>query len=130
MNVRTGLVIAVIGTVGFAGCASPDKAAGQARPPVIGTDTTVVAAAGPKPWDHFGDGTFEVLTDIKPGKYKTAGAPPGQPPCYWARLKDLQGQVTSNIATGYGNQGPDIVMIEPGDTAFTTRGCGVWRRQP
>jgi hypothetical protein len=76
----------------------------------------------------FGDGRYEVGVDIVPGKYKTPGGT-GPDKCYWARLKDLNGLVTSAIATGYDERGPDIVTIDPKDKGFETHACGYWRLQ-
>lgn len=137
MRVRTAIIIATIAALDLVvGCSSPSEVGIEGPPPVADTGNITPpqlpaptpAPAGPA--DHFGDGTFEVLVDIKAGVYKTTGGPPGAPICYWARMKDTRGEITSLLASGYGNTGPDIITITPSDKAFETRGCGVWRLQP
>lgn len=136
MRVRTAVIIATIAALDLVGCSSrPSEVGIEGQPPIADTGSNITppqlpAPAPAGPADHFGDGTFEVLVDIKAGVYKTTGGPPGAPICYWARMKDTRGEITSLLASGYGNTGPDIVTITPSDKAFETRGCGVWRLQP
>jgi hypothetical protein len=107
------------------------------QPTPVQIHTSTVAAPPPlavpkphQPVDQFGDGKYEVLVDILPGQYKTNG--PGDDgvtdKCYWARLKDFTGAVTSVNAMQYGERGPDVVVIEPSDKGFETRSCGIWMR--
>jgi hypothetical protein len=44
--------------------------------------------------------------------------------CYWARLSGFTGELDDIIANG--NNGPEIVAIDPSDAGFETRGCGDW----
>lgn len=81
------------------------------------------------PATTFGDGKYEVGTDIAPGQYKTAGATAGQK-CYWARLSNLNGTIRSALAMGYDERGPNVVVIEPMDKGFESRSCGTWRQVP
>lgn len=87
-----------------------------------------------KPRSHFSDGRYEVGVDIVPGKYKTDGTviPGASIPdkCYWARLKSLDGTLSSTIAVGYDGNGPQVVVIDPTDVGFETHECGTWRRVP
>ena len=72
------------------------------------------------------DGTYRVGSDIVPGTYRSAGASPeGASDCYWARLNSLNEThiIDSNISTG-----PQVVMIQPSDTAFLTRSCQPWQK--
>ena len=78
------------------------------------------AADGPK--TSFSAGTYEVGTDIQPGKYKTPGPEGGSGICYWARLKDTSGGPSAIIANGV-PQGPSTVTIARTDAAFETSGC-------
>lgn len=82
-------------------------------------------AAQPQPEGTFGPGTYEVGVDIQPGKYKTAGGGLGGS-CYWARLKDTNGELDSIIANGNA-QGPTTVTIKSGDGAFETT-CETWTK--
>lgn len=66
----------------------------------------------------FGDGTWKVGTDIKPGSYVA----PGGAVCYWA----LRGPDPVN---GTGSQ-LQLVTIKESDTAFKSVGCGLWMPRP
>jgi hypothetical protein len=71
----------------------------------------------------FGDGTFKVGPDIKPGLYITAGADG----CYWERMKDFKGGMNSTLANDNA-VGQAVVEIEKTDKGFTSTGCGTWHR--
>lgn len=71
------------------------------------------------------DGTYIVGTDIKPGKWKSAGGEF----CYWARLKSFSGTLSSILANDNVFGGSTIVTIRSTDKGFETRGCGVWERR-
>lgn len=66
------------------------------------------------------DGTYAVGTDIVPGTYSTAGPIPDGV-CYWKRVNG--GKLISNALT----KKPQVVKIEPGDTAFVTNDCQPWK---
>lgn len=93
---------------------------------VHGPNLLLPQPAGPV--DQFGDGKYQIGSDLAPGEYKTMGPPDHNAKCYWARLKDFTGSVQSVIAMQYGNHGPDMAVIEPTDKGFETRDCGVWQR--
>jgi hypothetical protein len=59
----------------------------------------------------FSDGLFQVGTDIKAGKYHTAGAAG----CYWAKLR-----------TSANNDGPQTIVID--SAYFQSNGCGPWTK--
>lgn len=72
--------------------------------------------------DH--DGTYAVGTDIVPGVYSSAG-PVGSGACYWKRVgnsPDNKGIIDNALS-----KKPQVVQIEPGDTAFKTDGCQPWQ---
>jgi hypothetical protein len=72
------------------------------------------------------DGTYAVGTDIAPGTYRTAGrGTDGEPDCYWARLRSLD---TWDIINNNNSPGPQIVEIQPSDTAFLTQNCAPWEK--
>ncbi|OBF92112.1 hypothetical protein A5791_14580 [Mycobacterium sp. 852002-51163_SCH5372311] len=72
------------------------------------------------------DGTYRVGIDIVPGTYRSAGAnPQGESDCYWARLNSLN--PTHIIINGLGT-GPQVVTVQPGDTAFLTHSCLTWQK--
>jgi hypothetical protein len=66
------------------------------------------------------DGTYAVGTDIVPGTYTTAGPIPDGA-CYWKRVNGPE--LLDNALT----KNPQIVVIEPTDTAFTTNDCQPWQ---
>jgi hypothetical protein len=70
----------------------------------------------------FGDGTYQVGTDIQPGTYRTRD---GSLNCYWERLKDFNGDLNSILANG-NTSAPAIVTIERTDAGFNSQGCGTW----
>ena len=68
------------------------------------------------------DGIYLVGTDIKPGTYRNG--PEGD--CYWARLRNTNGDLDSIIANN--NGGNQVVTIKRTDKAFETSNCGTWRK--
>jgi hypothetical protein len=91
---------------------------------------TVVVTAPPPPFapktTMETDGTYRVNTDIVPGTYRSAGPrPKGESDCYSARLDGLDPDhiITNEISTD-----PQIVTIQPSDTAFVTHSCQPWQK--
>jgi hypothetical protein len=74
--------------------------------------------------DTFGDGVFEVGTDIAPGTYRSSGGDPSLP-TIWHRLSNFTG--TGIIAEG-GCAGPCIVTISQSDRGFESVNSGGWIR--
>jgi hypothetical protein len=66
-----------------------------------------------------------VGTDIVPGTYTSAG-PLDKGVCYWKRLGpgDDGKQVVDNAMS----KKPQVVRIDPTDTAFKTDGCQPWQK--
>lgn len=95
---------------------------------VTGSTSRTVQPAGPV--SEFGNGTYEVGTDIKPGKYKTAG--PAQDDymkmCYWSRSKNSSGDFGSIITNGT-TQGPDVVTTNKGEILKASGSC-TWKLSP
>ena len=71
---------------------------------------------------HFGDGVYQVGTDIQPGTYRTREGSSG---CYYARLGGFSGELNDILANA-NTDAPAIVTIKPTDAGFETRGCGTW----
>lgn len=88
----------------------------RAAPPPVTTAPTQ---------DTIGEGTFEVGTDVKPGKYKSAG--PSGAGCYYARLKNNDGALGDILDNNISN-GPSTVTIKESDGYFETNGCQTWRK--
>jgi hypothetical protein len=71
----------------------------------------------------FGNGTFIVGVDIKPGTYRVnAGGS-----CYWERLRGFTGDFDAIITNG-NTSGSTIVEIAPSDAGFTSQDCGNWKK--
>lgn len=85
--------------------------------------STPSPSPSPKPhFATFGDGTFQVGTDIKPGVYRTRDGDSG---CYFARLKGFSGSLDDIIANE-NTDSPAVVMIAATDKGFQSDGCGTW----
>ncbi|GFG48812.1 hypothetical protein [Mycolicibacterium agri] len=91
------------------GAGAPPGPDGEAEPPP------------PGPLTSFGDGTYEVGTQILPGVYQSAGPVEGGV-CYWKRVN------ADGIAENAMTKKPQTVAIQPGDTAFTTNECQDWQK--
>lgn len=96
-----------------------DTATAPTPDAVAAEPTAAAEQAGPR--TSFSAGTYEVGSDIEPGKYKTTG-PDSGPSCYWARLKDTDGDFDSIIANGNA-EGQTTVTISKTDGAFQTGDC-------
>jgi hypothetical protein len=139
-------VLAGFMTVSLAACEpeknvteSPDSAvsASETIPDTVPKDTPTptkpvakkpAVKAAPKVATIPGDGTFVVGTEIQPGKYKTAG--PSEDSfgmCYWARMKDTDGDFEGIIANG-NPAGQTTITIKKTDGAFQSTGCQPWRK--
>jgi len=89
--------------------------------------TTTTKPPTPKPTQPpaaaIEQGTWAVPDEVKPGTYVSDGGEG----CYWARLRDLTGDIDSIIANG-GDVGRQRVTILRSDKGFETNECGVWRK--
>ncbi len=84
--------------------------------------STMPTAASTGESREFGDGTFVVGKDIRPGTYRARVPSPG---CYWARLSGFggyAGDVIANEATG----APTVVTVSASDKGFYSDMCGTW----
>lgn len=100
-----------------------------AVPSTTPSSTPSIPAAQPAPSGpvtSFGAGTYVVGTDIVPGIYKSAG-PVNTALCYWARLRDTSGELSSIIANN-NISGPTTVTIKSTDGAFQTSRCATWNK--
>jgi hypothetical protein len=102
------------------GSATADGGA-PARPQAPAKSTT------PATVPAYGDGTYVVGKDIKPGTYATT-VPSTSKSCFWERDRSLAATpngVIENDSLYAGAHG--LVVIAPTDQAFGTAGCGQWR---
>jgi hypothetical protein len=99
----------------------PDRPMGSDKP---ADNRALERPTGPTPDQYqsrgFGNGSHVVGTDVVSGTYRSQGS--GM--CYWARLRDFDGDLNSIIANG--NNAPEIVTLRSSDRGFETRGCGRW----
>jgi hypothetical protein len=95
--------------------------------PTLEPTPTPIATPTPTPaptFLAFGDGTWEVGTDIQPGTYRTRE---GSGSCYWARLSGFGGSLGEIIANE-NSSGPAVVTISSKDKGFESRRCGTWTK--
>jgi hypothetical protein len=76
----------------------------------------------PGPKTSFGDGTYNVGTDIAPGVYQSAGPVDGGGACYWKRSNG------DGIVANAMSKKPQTVQIEAGDTTFKSSECQEWQK--
>lgn len=124
-----GLALCIIWAAAF-GAAVANTPAGSlppapAMPNVDGAPATPGPAEAPAPGTIPGDGTFVVGTEVQPGTYRTAG--PNGFNCYYARMADTSGELTSVITNGNAS-GPTTITIAEGDGAFQSSGCQTWTK--
>jgi len=74
---------------------------------------------------QFGQGTFIVNTDMKPGTYRSSKGDG----CYWARLSGFTGTLSKIIANDFRTSGTALVTIRSTDKGFQSSSCGTWTRQ-
>jgi hypothetical protein len=108
---KTALVAATLVLAGWT--AGPGIASADPPPPPSEPKTTIDS-----------DGTYVVGTDIVAGTY-SSGGPVGNGTCYWKRLSSLNG---SDIIDNAMSAKPQVVQIDPSDTAFKTDGCQPWQK--
>jgi hypothetical protein len=82
--------------------------------------------AQPQEPEHpsFGDGVYQVGTDIQPGTYRTREGSSG---CYYARLRGFSNQLNDILANANTNA-PAVVTIKPTDAGFESQLCGTWTK--
>jgi hypothetical protein len=74
-----------------------------------------------------GPGTYVVGSEMPAGTWHTAGPDPDSyGSCYYARLRNLDGETISSIITNGNTPGPMTLTIKPSDKGFETT-C-VWTK--
>lgn len=109
-----------------------DRTAGESVAPIVVPEATSApgaqahAKAEPPVARSWGDGTWAVVGEIKPGTYVTTAREGG---CYWARVKDFDGSLDSIIANGNLDQGAHgRVTVKKTDKGVEFTGGCVWTR--
>ncbi len=78
----------------------------------------------PRPDDPartFGDGTWEVGTEVRPGTYRAIA----EGDCTWVRLGDAAGGLETVVGSAVGS-GSRLVTVGRKDVAIRSSGCGRW----
>lgn len=117
IGIGTALVVGVIALA-----ASNDNNTNSGAP----APQESISTAGPpkQPSQSIpGDGTFRVPKDVEPGTYRTSGGDG----CYWARLRNLTGDLDAILANG-NPTGPTTVTIRSTDKGFETTSCDDWQK--
>lgn len=94
------------------------------------TPAATPAAKTTLPLGSYGPGTYVVGADIQPGTYATSG-PDGSglwPMCYYARLKNLDGDLSAIIANG-NFKGRMTLNVKPTDVAVEFDQDCIWTKK-
>jgi hypothetical protein len=134
MKIAAGLAVAA---VALAGCGSSVKTVHDTTTATVTATQTVQATVTATPviqkviatrtrtatvtyhptYTTYGEGTYVVGSDIKPGTYHTTGSPDND--CYWATLNSLD---TSDIADNNDSSGPQTIQVPSSVKALQVRG--------
>lgn len=122
-SICVGVVQSISGNSGSANTASASQGGSSTTHTPAGPTATQKPTAKPTPsYAHFGDGTFQVGKDIRPGTYRTRVSSSG---CYYARLKGFGGTL-GEIITNNNTDAPAVVTIAATDKGFESQNCGTW----
>lgn len=108
------LILAVSAIVSSTGTSTSSAGLADSQNDVSAAKST---AKKVKSW---GDGLYEIGSDIPAGTFKSKGGDS----CYW----EIDSS-NSNIARNHYGSGPEVVTIKSGDKTFSSAGCGHWVRQ-
>ncbi len=86
-------------------------------------DAAVSAKEAAKKASTFGDGQYQVGTDIVAGTYNTAGGSG----CYWEKSTGSEG--VEGIIANDNVSGPVTLTIEPSVKFFKASRCGTWTKR-
>lgn len=116
-------VAGIIATVAGAGSDKPGTFSG----PIIASPDETEAKQAEKTPAGLREGTYAVGEDVKAGTYKTT-VPDGEH-CYWARLKDFDGELGSINANGNLDEGgKGRIVVKKSDAGVEFRGGCEWKR--
>jgi len=151
MNIRVGMLGALVAGLMLSGCSASSTAGTAASSPAARPSPTTTSGglkaaatakdqqaahddaqptpgASPQPagtWRLGRLGTYLVGRGIPPGIYDSA-APVGSI-CRWVRLSGLTG-VKGEVIAGHDSAGPSRVTIRASDKFFQTNGCSNWHK--
>lgn len=122
-SICVGVIQGISGNSSSAGSSNTSNGGSSATHTPAGPTATNAPTATPKPsFATFGDGTYQVGKDIKPGTYRTREGSSG---CYYARLKGFSGSLDDIIANN-NTDSPAIVTISASDKGFESQNCDTW----
>jgi hypothetical protein len=111
--------------IGCAGGSTPDGPV-EPNPPAARGTTAKGKPAGPA---TVGDGQHAVGADIKAGTYTTTVPEDALIGCYWARVKDFEGELKSITANGNLEPGAKgRVVVKKSDAGVELKGGCEWKR--
>jgi len=88
-----------------------------------GTWTQDLSPVTSDPSAPFGDGMYQVGSEVAPGTWRNDSTPG----CYWARLSGFSHETSQIVANNFGDD-QQIVTIGSGDVGFEASGCGTWTK--
>jgi hypothetical protein len=97
----------------------PPAAPALVQPAVVEAPAPAAPAG---PLTRFGNGTYEVGIDVKPGKYRSAGVADSVAPLCYFDQTDAGGAIKDQ---GVANEGPSRATLRAGLT-FKSSGCQEW----
>lgn len=122
---RTTIALAAAAFLVALGCAADPGAETPSTDP-LNVEASTAADPPAKPVSgQLKAGTWEVPGEVKPGTYTTTA----EGPCYWARLKNFDGELSSILANG--NLDPDQrgrLTVKKTDKGLELTGDCVWVR--
>ena len=86
-----------------------------------GTWTQDLSPITSDPSAPFGDGMYQVGSEVAPGTWRNDGTSG----CYWARLSGFSHETYHIITNNFGDE-QQIVTVGAGDAGFESSGCGTW----
>lgn len=102
------VLIVIVASLAMGACAVPAEE-GNAKK--VGGAKPTLATEAKKARTVWGNGTYKVGSEIKPGQYKTKGSEFG---CYWERLRGTSGDFEDVIANDT-TTGPSIFTVKKTD---------------
>lgn len=129
------IVVAVVASIAFGGRSQDNDTPPTAT--VTVTETTVAdldefldeeeAVEPGGPASSFGDGTYEVGVDVRPGRYRNAGDTyDGAAPCVAYTTREPND--INTFVKGSTTSGPGILTVDRG-LYLTVQGCQEWTRE-
>jgi hypothetical protein len=118
-----GIVVSAVGGRNHATTGVTPTATTKAKP---AASSTTAKAATKAAAVTFGEGSWEVGSEIKPGTYTTTAGDDAY--CYWARLKSFDGELGAVIANGNLDPGGrGRIVVKKSDKGLELTGGCTWK---